>query len=88
MGDASVVQVVKAFGYLLEKASTSRLRHLSVHAALLNKLMERDAADVIGNDGDLFGGLDEIVHSNDVRVVDLLESKYLSLYRLPLHAVV
>ena len=74
MGDASVMQVVKAFGNLLEQSSASGLRNLSVYAALLDELVQRDATDVVCYNGDLFRGLDEIVHPNYVGVINLLES--------------
>ena len=82
------MQVVKGFCDLSEKASAGRFFDLAVCALLLDVLVQRDALDVVGDDANLFVGFDQVVHFDDVRVVNLLEGHDFSLHRLSLHRVV
>lgn len=88
MSYASSVEVVEGFGNLLEETTAGGLADLPIGAVVLDVLMETDATDVVGYNTDLFTSLYQIMHPDDVGMVYLLQSQYLTLNSLPLHAVV
>jgi hypothetical protein len=88
VSDLLTVQVVESLDYLFEEPPAGGLLDLSIGALLLDVLVERDALDVVGDDADLPGCLDEVVHFDDVGVVDLLQSHDLPLHCFLLHVVI
>ena len=50
--------------------------------------MQRNTLDIVHDDAYLLRRLNEVMHPDDVGMVDLLERHYLSLHGLALHAVV
>jgi hypothetical protein len=82
------MEIVKALSYLLEEPSTSFLGNHPVGAVDLNKMVHTYAIDEVGHDADLFLGLDQVVHSDAIRMVYLTQGDYLTLHGLTLHGVV
>ena len=85
MRDTLVMKVIKCLGNLLEKLATDRLLDLAVGALLLNILVERDSRNVVSNNADLFTGFDQIIHLDDMWMVDLLQSHDFSLNGFAFH---
>lgn len=71
--NAPGMQIVEGFRDLLEEAATDALFYLSVRALLLDVLVQRYAFDVVGYQTDLLAGFNDVVHSNNVRMIDFLE---------------
>lgn len=88
VGDPFVVKVVECLNDLLEESATGSLLDLTVGALLLDILVQRDASNVVCDDADLFAGLDEVIHFDDVRVVNLFQRHDFSLHSLSLHRIV
>lgn len=82
------MQIIKCLSNLLEKSPTDALLDLAVCALLFNVLMQGYALDVVCDEAYLFTSLNNIMHPNNVRVIDFLQGQYLALHGLPLHAVV
>jgi hypothetical protein len=55
---------------------------------LLDILVQRDALNEVSHDANLLARFDEIIHFDDVWMVDLLEGHDFALNCLPLHRVV
>lgn len=83
-----VMKVIKSFYDLFEEPAADRFFHLSVCALLLDVLVQRDAWDVVCYDADGLACFYQIVHLDDVRVIDLLQRHDFPLHGLSLHRVV
>ena len=88
MSDPTSMQVIKAFCDLLKESPADRLFDDSVGAHVLDILMKRDALNVVHNNADLLLCLYQVMHPDDVWVVDLLQGHDLALNSFSLHAVV
>ena len=88
MRDTFVMQIIESLSNLLEESAADALLHLPIRALLLHVLVQRYALNVICDKANLLTSFNYIVHSDYVRVIDLLESKYLSLHGLPLHGII
>ena len=82
------MKILERLGHLLEEASAHALLDDTVRALRLHVLVQRDAGNVVHHDADLLLRLYQVVHPDDVRVVDLLQRHDLPLHRLALHTVV
>lgn len=88
MGDSASMQVIKAFCDLLKESPADRLFDDSVGAHVLNILMKRNALNVVHDNADLLLCLYQVMHPDDVWVVDLLQGHDLALNSFTLHTVV
>lgn len=52
------MEVIKCLGNLFEETAANFFFDLPVRALMLDVLVQRDAADVVGHDADLLRGLD------------------------------
>ena len=85
MRNTFLVKIVKSLRDLLEKSAAHRLFHLAVGALLLDILVQTYAADVVGHDANCLRSFNQIMHLDDVRVINLFQSKNLSLNSLSFH---
>eukprot|EP00356_Strombidium_inclinatum_P004515 CAMPEP_0170487398 /NCGR_PEP_ID=MMETSP0208-20121228/6218_2 /TAXON_ID=197538 /ORGANISM="Strombidium inclinatum, Strain S3" /LENGTH=253 /DNA_ID=CAMNT_0010761661 /DNA_START=337 /DNA_END=1098 /DNA_ORIENTATION=- len=88
VSDALVMQVVEGLSDLLEEATAGGFFYLAVGALLLDELVEADTTNIISYYANLLAGFDQVVHLDDVGMVNLPESQDLPLHRLPLHTIV
>lgn len=72
MGDSLGMKVVESLDNLFEEASACALFDHPVGALLLHILVKRNPLDVVCHDTNLLACFDEIVHFDDVWVVDFL----------------
>lgn len=82
------MQIVEGLYNLLEKSSTCGLFDHSVGTLSLNILVNTYATDIISNDTYLLCRFNEVVHFNNIGMVDLSKSNDLPLHGLSLHAII
>ena len=82
------MQIIKGFSYLLEEPSAHTFSHLAVCALLLHILVQARAGYIVGDDAYLLRGFYQVVHPDDVRVIDSFQSHDFSLDGFSLHGVV
>lgn len=85
VSDTFVMKVVKRFNDLFVKPSTDGFLDLPVGTLLFDVLVERYALDVVSNNADGFTSFNQVVHFDDVWVVDLLQSHDLPLNCFTFH---
>ena len=88
MRNSSGMKIIKSLGNLLEESPASALLNLSIWAVVFDVLVQTDAANIISHDANLFVSFYQIVHSNYVWVINLLQRQYFSLNSFPLHTII
>ena len=83
-----MVKVVKRLTNLFEELSADRFFDLPVRALLLDILVQRYALNHICDDADLFARFNEVIHLDDVWMINLLEGHDFSLDCFALHRVI
>jgi hypothetical protein len=66
-----LVKIVKSLRDLLEESAAHWLFDLAVGALLLDVLMQTYAADVVGHDANCLRGFNQIMHLDDIGVINL-----------------
>jgi len=88
MCNSSGVQKIKSFSDLPEEFPAYRLFNLSVCTLLFHVLMQGNALNVIRHDANLLGRFYQIMHLNDMRMVNLFQSHYFTLHCFSFHRVI
>lgn len=88
MCNSSRMQIVKSFYNLPKKLSANWFLYLSVSALLFHVLMKRNSLDHVSYDADLLSCFDQIVHFDDMWMVNFLKGHYFTLNGFSLHGVV
>lgn len=82
------MQIFKSLYNLLEKSSTYGFFHHSICTLSLNILVNTYATNIISYDTYLLCRFNEVVHLNNIGMVDLSESYDLPLHGLSLHTII
>jgi hypothetical protein len=82
------MQIIEGLYNLLEKSSTYGFLDHSVGTLSLYILVNTYATDIIGYDTYLLCRFNEVVHFDNIGMVDLSESYDLPLHGLSLHAII
>lgn len=82
------MEVIKGLCDLLEESAAHWLFYLAVGALLLDVLVQTYAANVIRHDANCFRGLNQIMHLDNVRMINLFQSENFSLNSLSFHGVI
>ena len=88
MRNTFLVKIVKSLRDLLEESAAHRLFHLAVGALLLDILVQTYPTDIVGHDANCLRGFNQIMHLDNVGVINLFQSKNLSLNSLSFHRVI
>lgn len=83
-----LMEVIKGLRNLFEESSAHWLFHLAVGALLLDVLVQTNAANIIGYDANCLWSFNQIMHLDNVRVINLFQSKNLSLNSLSFHWII
>ena len=82
------MEVIKSLCDLLEESAAHWLFHLAVGALLLDVLVQTNAANVISHDANCLRCFNQIMHLDNVGVINLFQSQNFSLNSLSFHGVV
>lgn len=88
MSNSIRMQIFKSLYNLLEKSSTYGFFHHSICTLSLNILVNTYATNIISYDTYLLCRFNEVVHLNNIGMVDLSESYDLPLHGLSLHTII
>ena len=72
MRNPLMMQVIECFANLFKETPTYIFLDLSIDTLMLDILMQGYSRDIVGHYANLFVCFDQIVHSNNVWMIDLL----------------
>lgn len=82
------MKIFESFSYLLKKSSANTLFNYSICTLLLHILMQWYSLNIIRNNAYLFLSFYQIVHFNNIRMINFFKSHYFSLNSFSFHAII
>lgn len=88
MRNTLIMQVIECFTDLFEESPTNILLYLPIDTLVLDVLVQRYTRNIISHNANLLVCFDQIMHSNYIWMINLLQCHYFTLHRLSFHAVI